>query len=173
VTPLEWKLRLVVVESGVGPLHLIVAVSAEGSEGVLVRVILSMAGDAIGRRLAMPSAHDVTPHARGARMGPTQRVVAEIVVEAGGVEADDVGIATAMIGVADAAIGARRPDGPRVEARVRPEVVPHVLVALEAQGALLDISQTRMASATLPFHIRVRLDHRPRHHELLEIGCAH
>ena len=124
VLALEREAGLRVVEVGLPPGRLLVAVRAVAAQSPLVRVVARVAVDAARARVAELLARRVARLARQARVRPVQRVVGLVVAERVAVQAHDVGVAAEVVAVADLAVRARDRGRAAVEARLRAHVEP-------------------------------------------------
>jgi len=92
--------RRFVVELDLEPVIRGVAVAAGVAHGLAMRVIILVTRKAVTRGVAMPLLGLVTIAALVVRVLAQQREISEFVVERIRIEADDIGIATFMVGMA-------------------------------------------------------------------------
>ena len=129
------EVGLAVVEPGMLPIGLGMAVGAVWTESAAVFVVLLVAGHAFRRCCAKLLAGRVTVAAGdlGARVPATQREIGLAVIERSSVERRDIHVAPLMLGMTAPAILV-------AQASVKPamclHVAGHVLVAVEAQTGL-------------------------------------
>ena len=164
---------LVVVELGLLPVDVGVAVGTLRTQRALVHVVLAMAGVAIGRCLPVFLFRLVAFFALDLEMLAAQRVVGLRVIELGLVEFDDARCAAPVVGMATAA-GLRLVAA--VKTRALTHVLPHFLVAIHAQPVLRRTVEAQMAFRAIVFPLGVALDQvaRPQHRlDVLRPGAGH
>ncbi len=99
------KFGRVVIEFYFCPAAFGVTGSAIGAQAAAMGIVLLVAANACDGRVAEFCSGDVTARAGKPHMISRQRIIREIVIERGSVEADNILVETCMFGVAGAAIG--------------------------------------------------------------------
>jgi len=170
VSALEGELGVGVIEARLAPALLAVTAGAVAAELAGVGVVGGVTPRAVRRRVAAVRARLVAALAGDALVGAAQRVVRRIVREGARVESDDVGVASLVLGVADAALRRTHRWRPAVEAGLGANVRRDrlVVVAAEAERILLRSLEGGVALRAVGLEVRVRLRDRARHDEPLE-----
>ena len=161
----------VVVESHLLPVVGSVTITALRTECPGVRVVVLVAGKAVARRFPAPLVGLVTVVAIVVGVFAEQREVGEFVIEGLRIEADDIRVATLMVGVTG---GARSLAGPTilaVEAKLPIDVVRDLFVTVEAQCTLLAAFKPQVAVGAFLFVLGVRFDDLARHDQGFDLGA--
>jgi hypothetical protein len=136
VPVMQRKGGLVVVVAHAPPGTLIVTGSAVAPELALVGLFLTVAAEAVARRLAVGLTGLVATRAGHNRVCTLERVVGVLVIELLAAEFDDVTVAPEVLGVAGAALGGLDGGQVAVEATMLPDISRSLLVTGEAQPRL-------------------------------------
>jgi hypothetical protein len=151
-----------VVELGILPVALGVAVGAVGTEAALVLVVFLVAGIAIGRGVAEFLCRHVAVAARdlGRRVRVLERKIGNPVVKGLFVERRDVHGTSLVVGVAGTAFLFL---DAAVVTFVLLDILGHVLVTVEAQAGLRRLVEAHVAILAVAFKIRMTFNHLARH----------
>jgi hypothetical protein len=158
-----------VIEVRVGPSGFRMAIGASRAEIAAVNVVVHVTRVALGLGGVVRLVRfDVATDAHGFHVLAEQREVAQVVVELVGIKAENVVVATFVLGVARGALRS----GDRllfaVEAAARSYIVRDVLVAREAERLLLIARKGRVARRAHCFRFSMDGRYWARHHEPFE-----
>jgi len=158
----EREMRLAVVETRVLPVFVGMAIGAGIAQLALVLVVLAVAGDTGGRRVAQLLALGVAVAALhlGHGMSALEREIGEFVVEGLFIERRDVHVPPLVLGVADAAFLFL--DASMVTLLLD-GVFGHLFVAVETQPALCALLEAHVALLTVALKIGMAFNYLARH----------
>ena len=168
VGPQQREGGLAVVEAGLLPARLGVAVGAFGSQRALVHVILRVAADAGHRGRAEPGARGVAGGAGDLQMRAAQGIFGLVVVEALRVEDHELGAPSLVLRVAGAALHPRHLRVLSVEAPVLGHVGGDRLVAVIAHPVLRGLVEGRVAGLAVALELGMRGGQRAGGDQLLD-----
>ncbi len=142
------------------------------SELALVRLVLAMAGMAVGWGLAPFLALHMTTVAAHGRVRALEPEVGEVVIELPAAQLHDVRVAAAMLDMAGAALRLRHARRAAVKAPLGLDVRRYFLVAREAEAGLAAAVGTVVAVGTAFLVLGMRIRELARHEQGLRIDRA-
>lgn len=155
------------IKFDIKPVSWVVAVGTGVAKEILVYVILAMAVDTVGRRVAMFRAGRVAAGAFGIRMLADQFEVGKQVIERRFNQLDDVGIATLVIGMTGRTGLVRDRISFAVKAELVAEVRGDILVAVATQSILAGTIKRYMAGRTFRLELCMPANQITRHDQRL------
>ena len=178
VTSSTWHVRMlalqrkpglaVIVGSRFPPVFDRVAAPAILAEISLVGLIGVMAAKTAGRRLRPRLSLGMTVRATKVEMSATEHKVRDCVIECGGIELHDDGIASLVVVMAEIAFGTLHERTLAVETGPLGQVCFHGLMTIKAKQILGRLGERRVARLALALDVRMRLDDRSRHKQSLK-----
>jgi hypothetical protein len=134
----------------------------------LMRIILDVAGQTLGRRIPKFVFRRVTVRANGLQVSANQGEVSEVVIERRFIEDHDLRIATLVIGVAAGAVFTPGIRGTAVKPGAAPNVCANIFVAIDTKLRLRVTVEHDVAGAALGLGIRMRVDDVTGHDKRLD-----
>lgn len=165
---LKGKVGFVVVEGGVRPAFRAVAVIAAVPQVALMRVGLFMAVDTLLAGVAVFLVRLVAAAAGYGAMFALQHKVGLPVVKTAGIELDNIGVTTLMVGVAGFTTDGVSISEPPVIALLLTDIGGDFLMAVQAQRALSSFAERGVALIAIGFILRVPLDQLTGHQQRFE-----
>jgi hypothetical protein len=139
------------------------------SQKAAVSVLLRVAGGTSADGIAVCVTRGVTGGALSGPMSAFEREVRVVVVEGLLDHVDDIGVAAAMLGMADAACLPNAGGLPTVKPRLLRDVLRDFFMAVETEARLCVRLECAMTARALPLHICMPSHDWARHYEQLEI----
>ena len=158
----------VVIESGLAPTLLAMAVLAFTAQRSVVHVVVCVAVRAFRQRVPMFLVQRMTVGAGSAQMRAKQREIAERMSKDSAIFRHDVCISALVIRMTDNAFASLGCVKSSVKAGRGVAVRPDILVAGNAQGCLREVRLCVMAGGAIALDVGVTLDDAARHHQFLE-----
>ena len=165
----QGKAGCIVIEFNLEPVIRRVAVGALCAERSRVRIVVFVAGKTIARCVAVFLLGAMTVVALILGMMANQGKIGEFVIEGRLIQNDDPGVATFVVGVAPGAGGPAGATILAMESRIRLDVRSDLVVAIEAQCALLAALEALVTVGALLLVLGVGFDDLARHDQCLDL----
>ena len=166
----QFVMGLVMIEAGVFPTPLVVAIRAGRTEFTPVSIIFLMTVETLRGRFAVCRPRRVTGRALDLEMCPMQRIIRQLVRKGFPVESYDIHGTALVIGMTGLALESRNTRYATVETGRGAQIGAHLFVTGQAQLVLALVAEQFMAFSALRFDLGMRLGHGPRHHQSLHLA---
>ena len=161
------KVSCIVVERRICPVTRVVALGTFRTKTTVMRLVVAMAIDAFAGRLAMLRVGLMAAFALGLKVLTQQLEIGEMVIECRLVQAEDICIATVVVGMTGSAGFVANVVGPPVKAGTSRCIARDIFMAVEAKFPLVATIETLVARCTVGFNVRVPANNLAGHNQRL------